>query len=175
MRHSFERPGRGETTEYYHEYIDLIPDGDIREILADQHRQTLAFLGAIDPARAPHAYAAGKWSMAEVVGHITDAERLYAMRAFWFARGHSSHLPGYESDEVVRISRARERDWKTLLDEFDAVRKATVAFFRYLPDDAWLRGGTAGDMPFTVRALANIAAGHVIHHVSILRERYGCR
>lgn len=174
MSTPFDRPARGETAEYYDRYIDLVPDGDVRQLLDEQHRQTLAFLRSVDPARATHAYAAGKWSIAEVAGHLIDAERLYAMRAFWFARGHRSPLPGYESDEVVKISHAGERDWSSLVDEFDAVRRSTVAFFRYLPDDAWLRSGIASDMPFTVRALAYIAAGHVIHHAAILRERYGC-
>lgn len=110
--------------------------------------------------------------MAKVLGHVNDNERMFTMRAFWFARGHTTALPTFESDAVVKISRAAERPWVTLIDEFDAVRRSTVALFRYLPDDAWLRVGIASDMPFTPRALAFITAGHVSHHTRVLQERY---
>src|SRR5688572_13442917 len=172
MSDVIRRPERAETNEYYFKYIDLVREGDIRQILADQHSKALSFLSAIPESRVLHRYAPDKWTVAEVVGHIIDTERVFMMRAFWFARAHTSPLPSYESDAVVGIARASERSWVTLVDEYDAVRASTVAFFRYLPDDAWARNGIASDYPFSVRSLAYIAAGHVIHHTRILEERY---
>ena len=172
MIETIGRPERPESSDNYRPYIDLVPDGDIRFILEEQHRDMLGFLRSIPASHAMYSYAADKWSVAEVLGHVNDNERLFTMRAFWFGRGHTTTLPTYESDAVVKISRAAERPWDSLIDEFDAVRRSTVAFFRYLPDDAWLRRGFASDMPFTPRALAFIAAGHVEHHRRILQERY---
>ncbi|MGH9458080.1 MAG: DinB family protein [Thermoanaerobaculia bacterium] len=166
------RPDRDETSAYYHKYIDLVPDGDITVILEEQGREVLAFLSGVSPSRASHRYAPDKWSVADVLGHINDTERLFTMRAFWFARGFESALPGYEPEVAARMAAAGDRPWERHIREFASVRAATVDFFRNLPSDAWQRRGVASDNPFTVRALAHIAAGHVIHHVSILKERY---
>lgn len=172
MDSSAERPARDETVEYYFPYIDLVPDGDIRVILDDQRQETLSFLESIPEALAKHRYAPEKWSVGEILGHINDCERLYTMRAFWFARAMDSPLPSFQSDFAVTTARAADRLWSTHLHEFAAIRASTVELFRNLPPEAWLRRGIASDSPFSVRALAYIAAGHVIHHTKILKERY---
>lgn len=172
MDSSTERPSRDETVEYYFPYIDLVPDGDIRVILDDQRQETLSFLESMPEARAAHRYAPEKWSVSEILGHINDCERLYTMRAFWFARAMDSALPSFHSDLAVKTSQSADRPWSTHVAEFAAIRASTVAFFRYLPPHAWLLRGIASDYPFSVRALAYVAAGHVIHHTRILQERY---
>jgi hypothetical protein len=172
MDSSTGRPARDETMEYYHPYIDLVPDGDIREILDQQSQETLSFLESIPEARATHRYAPDKWSVAEVLGHINDCERLYTMRVFWFARAMDSPLPSFLSDRAVTTAKSADRPLSTHIHEFASIRASTVDLFRYLPPDAWLRRGVASDYPFSVRALAYIAAGHVIHHSQILKERY---
>lgn len=166
------RPARDETNDYYHQYIDLVPDGDIRQILVDQRDEVLDFHESIPSKLAGHRYAEGKWSIAELLGHINDAERLYTMRAFWFARGMTTAMPSYEGDEAMIASRAGERHLDTHIHEFGSIRAATIDLFRFLPDDAWMRTGVASGLPFTVRAFAYIAAGHVLHHVGILKARY---
>lgn len=166
------RPAREETVEYYHHYIDLVPDGDIRRVLEVQLPATRAFLDTIPDARASHRYADGKWTMSEVLCHLNDCERLYTFRAFWFARGLETSLPSFEPELVVRNAKAGDRAWESHVREFESIRKCTIEFFRGLPADAWLRRGVASDLVFSVRALAYIAAGHVIHHTRILRERY---
>ena len=167
-----ERPSRDEMVEYYFPYIDLVPDGDIRGILEDQRQETLSFLESIPESLAAHRYAPDKWSVVEVLGHINDCERLYTMRAFWFARAMDSPLPSFHSDLAVKTSKAADRPWSTHVAEFASIRASTTAFFRYLPPDAWLLRGVASDYPFSVRALAYLTAGHVIHHTRILKERY---
>jgi DinB superfamily len=165
-------PERTEAAEYYFRYIDQVPRGDICTILAAQHQETLAELRGISEERSRHRYAPGKWSIREVLGHINDTERLFVARAFWFARGFDTPLPSFDQNVAVAAAAADERSWNSHVEEFDAVRGATLSFFRNLPGDAWARRGIASDNPFTVRALAYLAAGHVVHHLSIVRNRY---
>lgn len=165
-------PDRSETAEYYFKYIDQVPEGDIRDILDDQLTQTVELLRGISDEQSLHRYAPDKWSIREVVGHLNDSERLFVFRAFWFARGFDSPLPGFDQDVAASAAKADERSWGSHIDEFRAIRAATSAFFRTLPAEAWDRRGEASGYPFTVRALAYIVAGHVAHHVRILKERY---
>jgi DinB superfamily len=165
-------PDRTEAAEYYFTYINQVGHGDIRQILADQADETLALLRAISDERSLHRYAPGKWSIREVVNHLNDAERLFVFRAFWFGRGFESPLPSFDQNVAVAAAGADSQSWASLVQEFQAVRAGTVAFFASLPAEAWSRRGIASDNPFTVRALAYISAGHVAHHMRILRERY---
>jgi P2-related tail formation protein len=165
-------PDRAEAAEYYFTYIGQVPGGDIREVLEAQAAETLALLQGISDEQSLHRYAADKWSIRQVVSHLSDTERLFVFRALWFARGFDSPLPSFDQNVAIATAGADERAWSSLVDELRAVRAATVAFFRDLPDDAWARSGIASDNPFTVRALAWIVAGHVAHHTAILRTRY---
>lgn len=166
------RPDRGEAAEYYFTYIDQVAAGDVRDVLDGQGPETLALLRTIDDERSRHRYGADKWSIRELLGHVNDAERLFTFRAFWFARGFDIPLPSFDQDAAVSFAGADERPWTSLVEEFRAIRAASSSLFRSLPDDAWMRRGIASGHPFTVRALAYITAGHVAHHVRILRERY---
>jgi DinB superfamily len=166
------RPQRTEASPYYFTYIDQVPDGDICEMLDAQGPDTLNLLQSVSEPRSLHRYAPDKWSIRDVVNHLSDTERLFVFRAFWFARGFESPLPSFDQTVAVTTARADDRSWQSLLDEFRAVRAATVSFFRSLPPEAWPRRGIASDNPFTVRALAYMAVGHVTHHNKILRERY---
>jgi len=106
------------------------------------------------------------------VNHLTDTERLFVFRAFWFPRGFDTPLPSFDQNVAVAAAGADHRAWESLVEEFRAVRAATLTFFQSLPVDAWARRGVASGNPFTVRALAYLAAGHVIHHTNILWARY---
>ena len=165
-------PERAETAEYYHRYIDQVPAGDIRDVLEHQLGDASSMLEAISEQQSLHRYAPGKWSIREVVAHINDTERLFTFRAFWFARALGEPLPSFDQDIAASHAGADDRPWRSHLDEFRAVRAATIALFRNLPAEAWTRRGVASGNPFTVRALAYIAAGHVAHHLRLLREQY---
>lgn len=165
-------PDRTEAAEYYFTYIDQVGTGDIRSILEAQASETVAFLRGISSERSLHRYAPDKWSIRQTVGHVNDAERVFAFRAFWFARGFDSPLPSFDQNVAVFTAGSDERTWQSHIDEFQTIRAATLAFFQHLPDDAWLRRGVASGNAFTVRALAYVVAGHVAHHTKILRERY---
>jgi hypothetical protein len=116
--------------------------------------------------------APGAWSAKQQLLHLSDTERLFCFRALWFARGFDSPLPSYDQNVAIAAANAGDRPWRSHVDEFRAVRTATLTLFQSLPADAWARRGVASDNPFTVRALAYIVAGHVTHHTKILRERY---
>src|SRR5687767_11704830 len=136
-------PDRTEAAEYYFRYIDLVPPGDICDQLVAQGQETLALLRGIDAERSLSRYASGKWSIREVVNHLNDTERLFVFRAFWFARGFDSPLPSFDQNIAVSAAGAHARSWSSHVDEFRAVRAATLAFFQNLPADAWARRGVA--------------------------------
>jgi hypothetical protein len=165
-------PDRTEAAEYYFTYINQVPAGDICGVLERQLPETSALLADISDDQSLTRYAPAKWSIRQVVSHMNDTERLFVFRAMWFARGLDSPLPSFNQDVAISGAAADERSWQSHISEFKAVRGATLALFQNLPADAWMRRGTASGNPFTVRALAYISAGHVSHHVTILRERY---
>lgn len=166
------RPAMQECSAYYHTYIQLVPDGDIVQTLQAQHATIHSLLQPVSESSASLAPAPGEWSIKQVVAHLSDAERLFAFRALWFARGEQSALPGMEPNPWVAISDANARALGDLLAEFDHVRAASIALFANLDAAAWQRGGVASDNPVSVRALAWIIAGHELHHNRSLREVY---
>ena len=167
------RPAADEFLPYYGRYIDLVPDGNLVDLLADQQADTLRMLRRVDDERGLFAYAPGKWSIKEVIGHLSDAERVFAYRALRFARGDAQPVAGFDENAYVPAGRFNERPIKDLIDEFQAIRAATVHVFRYLSEDELARRGVANGNPISVRALGYVIAGHERHHAKLLRERYG--
>jgi hypothetical protein len=165
-------PEPDESAPYYRRYIDRVPDGDVVGVLAAQLGETLPILRGISEERSLHRYAADKWSIRQLLGHVNDTERIFLYRALWFARGFAAPLPSFDQNDCAGAARADEVSWAGHVEEFRAIREATLAFFRNLPKDAWTRRGVASGNPFSVRALAYIVAGHLAHHVAVLREKY---
>jgi hypothetical protein len=166
------RPERSEAADYYFRYIDQVQGSNVVDCLTRQRGEALAMLQPVPETKAGYRYAPDKWTLREVVGHINDTERLFCARAFWFARGFDTPLPSFDQNVAIASGRFEERSWSDLIDEFGIIRGATLAFFASLPADAWDRRGIASDNPFTVRALAYLAAGHVHHHLDIVKTRY---
>ena len=166
------RPQPNEFASYYSTYIDRIQSDDIVAVLATQFDETLAFLSQISEEQSLHRYAPDKWSMRELLGHVNDSERVFSVSRYVVCarlRGSAAQL---RSGNWFKAANSDDVSWASHVDEFRAIRSATLAFFRNLPPDAWLRSGIASDNSVTVRALAYIVAGHVSHHLAILRERY---
>ena len=166
------RPESNEYAAYYEKYVSLVPDADIVGTLARQNEETLALLGTVTEERAGFRYEPGKWSIKQVVGHLIDAERIFAYRALAIARGERQALPGMEQDEYMAHADFDARTLADLTEEFAHVRRANVLMLRGLDAEAWQRRGVASDNEVTVRAIAYIIAGHEAHHVQILRTRY---
>lgn len=166
------RPEAGEYAPYYEKYVALTRDGDVVEILERQAAETMALLGDLSEEQGALRYEPGKWSVKELVGHVIDGERIFAYRALRIARGDQTPLPGFEQDDYVANGRFDARTLRDLRDEYEIVRRSTLALLRPLDAEAWRRTGTASDNEVSVRALAHIIAGHEAHHLRILRERY---
>jgi hypothetical protein len=167
------RPGAEEYAPAFADYVSRIADDeDIVAVLASQIDQFLARLHAIPELRGEYRYAPGKWSLKEVIGHLSDTERVFAYRALRIGRGDTTPLPSFDDQAYVAEVLAGERTVADLAAEWGHVRRATLALFAHLPAAAWQRRGTASDQPISVRALAYIIAGHVRHHVEVLEARY---
>lgn len=167
------RPERIECDAYYHRYIALVPDGDIVGTLEREFPATISLLERVPPARETWSYAPGKWTFREAVGHLTDMERVFGMRALWIARDPATALPSFEQDVWATNSNARVRPLREHLDEWASVRAASLTMIRSLEPEAMERAGTASGLPFTVRSLIWMIAGHELHHRKIFQERYG--
>ncbi len=165
-------PQPDEAIPYYWPYINRVSGDDIVWALERQLEECLALFSTISEEKSLHCYAPGKWSIRQVLNHLTDTERAFAFRALWFGRGFDSPLPDYDQNIAAAGAEADRTSWSRHVEEFSRVRLSTILLFKNLPPEAWLRSGVASGNRFTVRALAYIAAGHVIHHATILRERY---
>lgn len=158
----------------YASYVSRIPPGeDILALLARQREETLGRFNPVAEGRGTHRYAPGKWSVKEVVVHLSDTERIMAYRALRIARGDETPLPGFDENAYTPLAGADGQPLAALVTEWGQVREATVSLFRHLPAAAWTRRGSASGMPVSVRALAWIIAGHERHHLGTLAERYG--
>jgi hypothetical protein len=165
-------PDASEYAAYYGKYITLVGGPDVVAALEAQPRDTLALLAGLSEEQGAHRYAPDKWSIKEMIGHVIDAERVFSYRALRFARNDQTPLASFEQDGYVRAGTFGDRGLADLIEEFVAVRRATVCLFRHLSAEAWMRRGIASDNPCSVRAIAYIIAGHELHHRRVLRERY---
>ena len=158
------RPQSDEYKPYQEDYVKLVPDGDILATLETTMQQLTSRLRSVSADRASRPIAPGKWTVKQMLGHITDTERVFAYRALSFARGDSNELPGFEQDDYVREAGSDGCSWDSLIEEFEVVRHSTILLFRHLPEAAWMRTGTANQGRFTVRAIAYLLAGHALYH-----------
>ncbi len=171
-RSASPRPAPTEYAAFYEKYVALVSGNDIVSILDAQRLQMAQLLAARSERDGNFRYAADKWTVKEVVGHITDTERIFAYRALRIARADQTPLSGFEQDDYVRAGAFGERSLADLAEEFALVRSATFALFHSLGEEAWRRRGIANKNEVTVRALAFIIAGHELHHREVLKERY---
>jgi hypothetical protein len=166
------RPQAGEYTPYYDRYISLVQGEDILHTLDEQRRQTMTLLCGRDEEDGDFRYAPEKWSAKEVLGHVCDTERIFAYRALRIARADATPLAGFEQDDYVSNGPFSRVQLPEMIEDFIAVRRATLSLLRNLDEPAWTRRGSANKNEVTVRALAYIIAGHELHHRKILEEKY---
>lgn len=165
-------PEKTEYAPYFETYIGKVHHEDFLAGLVSQTAETKNLLNSISEDRSLFRYGPDKWSIREVIGHLIDAERVFTYRALRIARGDQTPLASFDHDLFVKTSGSDQRSWESLKDEFEVVRRATVALFSSFEPQAWLRIGTASNNPTSARALAYITAGHEIHHIEILKSRY---
>lgn len=165
------QPGADEYAPYYSTYIVPVAGQNALETLVTQ-RDALDPVRSLGDVETLHRYAPGKWTVKETVGHITDAERIFACRMLRIARGDETPLPGFDQQPYVDSAHFDSLPITTLIDSFRATRDSTIALAKEIDGDAWLRRGTASGFPVSARALAYIITGHATHHIGILRDRY---
>ncbi len=167
-----ERPGADEHAPYFSTYTAAAPGGDLVAALERQATDVATLIKGVPEARGGHRYAEGKWSIREVIGHITDSERVFAYRLMRFARGDATALSSFDENLFAKGSDADARTLADLGEDFAAVRRATVTLVRPMQDEQMMRRGAASGKETSARALAWIIAGHAQHHMKVLRERY---
>ncbi len=165
-------PKENEYKPFYSDYIANVKDENVIEFQKNQLERVKELFNSVDENNGSYAYAEGKWTIKEILGHLADTERILAYRALCFARGEKQILPGFEEDEYVQEGFFNKRTIKDLLEEFAALREANIVMFQSFPDEILMRRGKASSSEFTVNALQYIIPGHVEHHLKILTEKY---
>ena len=166
------RPKETEYASYYKQYVDTVEGDDIIWVLETQVNEFHDFINIIPENKKTYSYEKGKWTIAEVLGHISDTERILSFRALWFARRTSTPLPGFEPDDFIKYANFNRRTLRDLLEEWIHIRKANNLLFANLGEESLHMQVTASNNPITVNALLSIIAGHLNHHMKILKERY---
>jgi len=166
------RPEANEYGPSHAGYVNLVPETDIVGVLTTQPTEIETYLATIDDERALHRYAPGKWSIKDVLGHIADSEHIFGYRLLAFARGETQPLPGF--DQEIFASNVKFDDWPLgdIAGYLASTRRTNLNVIRNLDEAAWKRAGIASEYPVSVLGIAFILAGHVRHHLGVLREKY---
>jgi len=166
------RPSNEEYFKYFQGYVDLVPEGDIRQVLEQSLKTTTELFGSFSEDQGNYRYAPDKWSLKEVLGHVTDNERIMSYRALRIARGDRTPLAGYDENEFIRNSSFNELPLAAIVEDYKAVRRATLSLLTTIADEAWTRTGIVNDKESSARAWFYILAGHELHHLNVIREKY---
>ena len=166
------RPQFSEYGTFFQRYIDYAPGHDAREVLNDSLAPLEQFLSTIPEAKLHYAYSEGKWTVAQLLQHVIDAERVFAYRAMCISRGEEQGLPGFDENIYAANAPAKDRTLGDLVEELLLVRKTTIILYQHINEENLFRQGIASNHPITPNALAFITVGHVMHHQKILNERY---
>jgi hypothetical protein len=166
------KPPTTEHPEYYNAYIQEVPQNDLLEALTSALEAYREFFKALPSEKADYRYAAGKWTVKEVLAHVNDGERVFAYRALSFARNDQNELPGFDEEKWAPESNASERSLADILEEHEAIRRSTIALFKSFTDEMLSRSGIANGKRISVCSIGFVIAGHAQHHLKVLRERY---
>ena len=167
-----KRPETNEFAPYYNTYVSLIEGDNVLPVLDAQTAELRAIFSQTPEEKGTYAYAEGKWTLKEMLSHIIDGERIFAYRVLRISRGDETPIEGFEQDDYIATSNANNRSFADLLDEFDLQRRSNLLLVNNLSDENASRMGTASGVAISARALTYIMAGHVTHHVGVLKERY---
>ena len=167
-----DRPETNEFAPYYNTYVSLVDGNNVLPVLDAQPGELYALFSDVPEERGTFAYAEGKWTIKELLSHVIDGERMFAYRVLRISRGDETPIEGFEQDGYIANANANNRCFSELLTEFELLRQANMLMLNNMSDDAAKRMGTASNNAVSARALAYIMAGHVTHHLRILKERY---
>jgi uncharacterized damage-inducible protein DinB len=166
------RPLVNEYAPDFQSYVDLVTGEEVMPVLESQIDEFMKLMKTIPEENSTYSYAEGKWSIAELLGHIIDSERIMTFRALWFARNDPNPLPGFEQDDFVKFAGSNNRTLSSLADEWVHLRKSNIFLYKSFDNEALRRHGFANKNDVTVLALLFIIAGHFTHHLNVLKEKY---
>jgi len=166
------KPQPIEYAPYAAGYVNAVPEGPVLEILEQLNDSSYTFFSGLTAEQADYAYAEGKWTLKQVLGHMIDTERVFAFRAFCFSRGEQQHFPGFDQEQYIQNSTFDRRTIQDLAHEFKTVRESTLFLYRSLTEAQSLLKGTASNYSTSVRALVYMTAGHELYHLDLIKEKY---
>jgi hypothetical protein len=166
------RPQPGEYAEGYATYVAAAPEGNVLALLQAQLGDVLDLYSRFTEAQAAYRYAPGKWSLKDLLQHLSDAELIFAYRCLRIGRGDATPLPGFDENAFAASAAADQRRVGDLRADFRAARTASLELFRSFPDEAWVQRGTSNGRNLTARCIPYLCLGHVAHHLAVIRERY---
>lgn len=166
------KPAENQYPDYYQKYTNIVPDGDILEILKSNKEKIISLLSGLTDKQAEYRYAEGKWSIKELLGHLTDTERIFAYRALRMARNDKTNIPQYDHDAYVAEAKFDNQKIADIIEHYNTVRQASISLFKSFDEDVWERIGSSGGKEFIVKCFPFIIAGHELHHLGIIKERY---
>jgi hypothetical protein len=169
----FSFPDSNEYASYYETYIGKLRSREFDQIMNADTAEVKALLSTISEMESLHRYAEGKWTPREMIQHCIDTERIFSARALMFARGERQEIPGYDHEAYALASGANDRSNEDMLEEYIALRNSTIAMFRSFSESQFAASGRANKNEMSVRAIACIIPGHYLHHIAVLREKYG--
>ncbi len=173
MKKEIRRPDSSEYDPFYRGYVEQVPGNNFYKILEELSVSTPAFLTGLHDDQWNYRYQPGKWSIREMVLHMIDTEQIFCYRALRLARGDKTHLPGFDQDPYVVASEANTHSADSLVAQYQAVRNVTLHRFRHFSDTMLGQVGTVSGGPQSVLAIGFIMAGHELHHLEVMRQKYG--
>lgn len=169
---TIQKPGADKYDSYFQRYTDLVPDETIIQTLDDQLNEAMSIYNGIENSKIDYRYAAGKWSVKELIIHILDTERIFVYRALRISRKDKTPMEGFEQDEYINNINWENYPFSSVLEEYELVRKHTILFFNNMTNEMLEQTGISSDMNMAVSAIPFILAGHERHHLNILKSRY---
>ena len=166
------RPDLTRIPQWYHGYVNAVNEADLESAFRNQQNSFVPFLESLPEAKRDYRYADGKWTIREMLQHIIDAERVFSYRAMCFARKEETPLPSFDENAYADNSKANNRDWTSMLEEYKSLRAATEIMFRSFDNEQLETAGTASGKSVYVLGIGFIIIGHINHHVNIIKERY---
>lgn len=166
------RPTGAEHDPAFSRYITRVPEGNFFDVFQSQTQKTIGLFETFSEEKGNYSYAPGKWSLKEVLGHVIDFERVFSYRTLCIARGEQQSLPAFDENEYARNAGYDRLELSKVIEHYKKLRNSTICLLEQIPDDAWTRTGVSNQKPVSARALAYTMAGHELHHMNVISERY---
>lgn len=172
MKNKWKKPVAASLNDYQKAVISMVPQGNIPKMMEANEKKLLKLVKHLPKKKLSYRYAKGKWTLPEVIMHLIDTERVLGYRILCISRGDATPLPGFDQDNFIKGIDVSKIDFKKLLKEYKAVRKSTIHLLKQLTEEMYLRKGKANNIDTSVQKIVYFMAGHEVHHMKILKDKY---